>query len=125
MERNYDVGGMIRHIRNNSKLSVDEISEKLKELGYEKVSKSTIYGYENRVAMPNADVFLDICVICGCENPMKYWDKEQLALSTDEKNLVKKYRELDEETQSDIIADITRKYDRIMDRKKENITKTA
>lgn len=120
MSKNFDIGHTLRHLRNESGFKIKEVVEKLNDLGIENVKDKTLYNYETGFTTPNADVFLELCVIYGCDNPLAWWNKEHPMLSADEKDLVKKYRVLDHEAQSDIVADVTRKYDRIIEKEKES-----
>lgn len=118
MSKNFDIGHTLRHLRMDSGIKIKDAVKKLKEARVENVGEKTLYNYEIGYSNPNADVFLELCVIYGCSNPLKWYDKDSLTLSEEERKFVKEYRLLDIDTKNDIAADVTRKYDRIMDKKK-------
>ena len=99
MSKNFDIGHTLRHLRDKSGLSVKDVAEKLEKLAIDNVKDKTIYNYEVGRTMPNADVFLELCVIYGCENPLKWWNQDNPVLDTDEKDIVNKYRKLPRDTQ--------------------------
>ena len=96
----------MRHIRKKAHVSVEDLSNRLKDMGYAKVSKQTLYGYENKVSMPNADVFLDICYICNCQNPLTYWKEIYDAENNEEEQaIIDAYRKL-KPSQKDMVLNL-------------------
>lgn len=88
-----DISGAMRNMRTSAGLSVDELTKKLQDRGF-KISAKTIYGYENGVSMPNADLFLEMCKICHTEVLIKA--RDSMILSNDELQLVDLYRKTDD-----------------------------
>lgn len=52
----------LRDKRTCKKLSVEQVSAKLKEMGFS-VAPKTLYGYEKGVSMPNVPIFIALCDI--------------------------------------------------------------
>ena len=61
---------LLKQLRSASGLSGRDVARKLALYGIS-LSEKTLYGYENGVSMPNADVFLALCSIYDCEG--KHW----------------------------------------------------
>ena len=53
---------LLRDKRTCKKLSVEQVSAKLKEMGFS-VAPKTLYGYEKGVSMPNVPIFIALCDI--------------------------------------------------------------
>ena len=56
------ISSTLRKLRENKRLSVKEVQEKLLELGIP-VAIKTIYGWESGKRLPDADTFLTLCDI--------------------------------------------------------------
>lgn len=65
------IAGMLKELREHSKMSGSAVTDKLKEYGFN-ISDKTLYGYEKGVSMPNADMFVSLCFIYNCTNPIEY-----------------------------------------------------
>lgn len=53
---------LLRDKRICKKLSVEQVSAKLKDMGFS-VAPKTLYGYEKGVSMPNVPIFIALCDI--------------------------------------------------------------
>lgn len=56
------ISSTLRKLRENKRLTVKEVQEKLFELGIS-VATKTIYGWESGKRLPDADTFLTLCDI--------------------------------------------------------------
>lgn len=63
--KKYDIHNILKKLRIDNNLSVDSVSEKLKKYNIN-IKPKTIYNYENKISMPNADIFLALCEIYNC-----------------------------------------------------------
>ena len=96
--KKFDVPKLVNQIRVAGNVSIKECSQKLQEMGFEKVSEKTLYGYERGSSRINADVFLAICQICGCSNPLTFGDVEP----AEKDEIWSAYSDLTPETQTAI-----------------------
>lgn len=88
----------LREYRKKMGLSVDDVSAFLNDQGYEIAARS-VYGYENGSRMPNADVFLSLCVLYGCTDILFEfgYSSKKMPISqntADEQAVLDKYNEL-------------------------------
>lgn len=93
-----NISTKLREFRKMMGLSVEEVSAYLKEQGYDIAARS-VYGYENGSRMPNADVFLCLCVLYGCTDILfefGYSTKKmhQNSNTSEEQEILDKYNEL-------------------------------
>ena len=95
---NPDLGSRLRECRKSSHLSVNYVAECLeKDYGIH-YSPKTIYSWENGQNQPSADTLLILCKIYGVSDILETLGYEKtgsevpLLLSSDEKELIKKYR---------------------------------
>lgn len=95
MEKN-NIGDMLKQQRKTSGLSADQVVSCLKEYGIA-IKAKTLYGYENHISMPNADVFIALCKIYNCNGIMDFFpDAADDTLFTNrEWEILEKYRTLD------------------------------
>lgn len=49
------------------------VTEMLKTYGFN-ISEKTLYGYESGLSMPNADIFIALCKVYECRNPMALFE---------------------------------------------------
>lgn len=88
----------LREYRKKMGLSVEDVSVFLNEQGYEIAARS-VYGYENGSRMPNADVFLSLCMLYGCTDVLFEfgYSAKRMPISqntADEQAVLDKYNEL-------------------------------
>lgn len=93
------IGAFLRQMRKTSGMTADEVSESLLKDGFE-ISNKTLYKYETSKNMPNADVFLALCKVYQCDNPMEILGGSTITPA--ENNLVRKFRLLSPRTQETI-----------------------
>lgn len=67
-----NIGDILKQQRKTSGLSADHVVGCLKEYGIE-IKAKTLYGYENHISMPNADVFIALCKIYNCNSIMDFF----------------------------------------------------
>ena len=84
-----EISEVLKKIRKASGVTVAE-AVKILERDYSiKISAKTLYGYESGLSMPNADVFVALCKIYDCDNPL--FISEHQSLRPDESNLLSNY----------------------------------
>lgn len=93
-----NISNKLKEMRKKSGFSVDDVCEYLKECGFE-ISPKTMYSYESGYRMPNADVFLALCVHYGCIDVLfdfGYSTKRMYpsSVSSEEQEILDKYNEL-------------------------------
>lgn len=103
----YDVGEVLKKCRNNSKMSVKQISDILTQKGY-KASESTIYSWENGNSQPTPGALLIMCQEYGVSDILStfgydgYNDDGSIQLNLQEIELIEKYRTLDQRGQATV-----------------------
>lgn len=88
----YNISSVLKQLRKTSQQTAVDVIEKLKEYQID-ISAKTLYGYENGISMPNADVFVALCQIYNCDNPMNVFGNS--GIEPNELMLLEKYRSLD------------------------------
>lgn len=88
----HSIANFLKQLRKTSGLSANEVVVLLKDYGIE-ISAKTLYGYESGLSMLNANVFVALCRIYKCDNPMEIFGTP--SISSSEIELVEKYRSLD------------------------------
>lgn len=87
-----NIAALLKQLRKTSKYSANEVVAQLKKYDID-ISSKTLYGYESGLSMPNANVFVALCEIYECDNPMNI-SSNPPPDSADWK-LLKKYNSLD------------------------------
>lgn len=87
------ISNLLKQLRKTSGLAANEVAEKLKKYNVD-ISYRTLYGYESGLSMPNADVFVALCRIYKCDNPMDIFGG--FSLNPSETDMIEKYRDLDD-----------------------------
>ena len=100
----------LKQLRKTSGLSANEVVSQLKKYGVE-ISSKTLYGYENDASMPNANVFVALCRIYKCDNPMNVFGSP--SMSSSEVEHIKKYRSLDSYGQETVDTILEREITRV------------
>lgn len=90
----HSIASVLKLLRKSSKLSAENTVVELDKYGI-KISVKTLYGYESGLSMPNANVFVALCKIYKCDNPMIYFGVNA-NINHEEIAHIKKYRALDE-----------------------------
>ncbi len=88
----YNIASILKQLRKTSRLSAKETAKQLQEYGIN-ISSKTIYGYESGLSMPNANVFVALCKIYRCDNPMNMF--ETTSYTPEEITFLKDFRQLD------------------------------
>lgn len=89
----YNIATVLKQLRKTSKLSANEVIEYLKEDNID-ISSKTLYGYESGLSMPNANVFVALCKIYKCDNPLDIFGNT--SINPYEFSIIEQYRALDE-----------------------------
>lgn len=89
----HKIAVFLKQLRKTFGYSANEVVCRLKEYNIN-ISAKTLYGYESGLSMLNADVFVALCDIYKCDNPMDLFSTPSLK-ATDYK-LVEKYQSLDD-----------------------------
>lgn len=95
MERK--TGTILKELRKNSNLSVQDVLTKLRAFG-EEIQAPTLYAYENNTRAASADMLLALCQIYDCNNILETFSgvKPDYSIpSDDEWIVIEKYRQLD------------------------------
>lgn len=87
------IASFLKQLRKTSGYSVAQVIDKLKPYNID-ISSKTLYGYESGLSMLNADVFVALCKIYKCENPMDIFATP--SFNSNEISIIEKYRALDE-----------------------------
>lgn len=96
---NYNnIGDMLRNYRIKNAMSVAQVTDELEKKFYIRISRKTLYAWENNQNQPSASCFLALCEIYNIENVLKtfgYESKKEstpLILNHEERELIIKYR---------------------------------
>ena len=102
---------ILKNARNSAGLSVKEATAKLHECGLD-ISPKTLYGWEGGYRQPDADVFLILCKIYGIHSFRQISDEitPKEKMSSDETDIIKKYRLLDERGKAAVQETVNREY---------------
>lgn len=87
-----NISNVLKQLRKTSGASATDVVTRLKNYSIE-ISAKTLYGYESGLSMPNADVFVALCRIYNCDNPMDILGNS--SIDPTDVNLLKKYHDLD------------------------------
>lgn len=104
------ISTFLKQLRKTSGLSANDVVKKLQDHGID-ISPKTLYGYESGISMLNADVFVSLCRIYKCDNPMDLFGT--LALSASEHSLIENYRNLDDFGRKTVDISLSREAERI------------
>lgn len=116
-------GTTLRALRENSKKSVKEVIEELKEYNIF-ITDKTLYSYENNKRTANVDMFLALCKIYKCNNVMEVFSDtvDDVLFTNEEWNIIEKYRTLDEHGKEMVDFTLTKEWERSLSiQKTENI----
>lgn len=64
----FQIGSILRSLREKSGLSAKEVSEVLNKTYNIKMEHGTLYNYEKGRSSPDIDRFLSLCIIYGCKD---------------------------------------------------------
>lgn len=93
------IGVFLRQMRKTSGMSAGDVASALEKDGFD-ISHKTLYGYEKSANMPNADIFLALCKVYQCDNPMEILGNS--TITPEENNLIRKYRKFSPQKQETI-----------------------
>lgn len=108
---NNNISALLKQLRKTSSYSANEVVEQLKKYNIE-ISAKTLYGYESGLSMLNADVFVALCKIYNCDNPMDIFGKPSFDVT--EIKLLEKYRVLDSHGKEMVDFTLDKEYERII-----------
>ncbi len=95
--KNPNIAAMLKYYRKLNQLSVNEVSDILKE-HHNDAAPKTIYGWESGHTQPDADTLMFLCELYHIENILETFGYQKtsantnLILSEKEKNLILQYR---------------------------------
>ena len=104
-----NIAMLLKQLRKTSSYSVNEVIGKLKSYNID-ISAKTLYGYEGGTSMPNADMFVALCRIYNCDNPIDFLNGS--SLRTDEQRIIEKYRDLDDHGREMVDFTLEKEYER-------------
>lgn len=107
-----DVSNLLKSKRKDLGLSVKYVVEQLSLNGID-ISDKTFYGWESGHRQPDADTFLALCRIYGINSFPDVCLQSNNPFSDLEKELIKKYRTLDEYGKEAVSAIIDIEYHRV------------
>ena len=87
------IADILKQLRKASGMTTAETTKELVEYGFT-ISPKTLSGYESSLSTPNADMFMALCQVYGCDNPMRFFTGNPL--EEDEQILLSKYSFLDD-----------------------------
>lgn len=110
------LGTTLKHLRNQSEISVKEVSKFLCNKGH-KASVQTIYSWENNNSQPSPDAFLDLCSLYKVHNILDTFGYQSktgscLPILSSEETHIKKYRALDEHGKKTVDFILDSEYER-------------
>lgn len=112
MLTNVNISAVLKQLRKTSGYVAKDVREKLTHYGIE-ISEKTLYGYESGLSMPNADVFVALCDIYNCDNPLDIFS--QSGITAEEMGRINQYRALDHYGQDTVTAVLDCEYTRCKD----------
>jgi len=74
MKNDYNIPAILKQMRKSSGLKAKDVVSRLAALGFV-ISDKTLYGYESGISMINADMFVALCKIYKCDNPLEVFRK--------------------------------------------------
>ena len=111
---NKKISVILKNARSSAGLSVKEVVTQLQNFGID-ISPKTLYGWEGGHRQPDADIFLILCKIYGIRS-LKQFDNQEIStqdvdlLSSDETDIIKKYRLLDDRGKTTVRETVNREY---------------
>ncbi len=117
------IANFLKQLRKTSGLSVDEVIKGLQKYNIT-ISAKTLYGYEGGTSMLNADVFVALCRIYKCDNPMDLFGNT--SIKPYEVNIIEKYRALDPHGKEMVDFTLQKEWERsVNDTEKSNVVTMA
>ena len=117
------VSSLIKSKRKELDYSVKDVVSKLSKRGID-VSEKTVYGWESGHRQPDADTFLILCDIYHITNLSDEISssEENEIISTNEQEVIKKYRALDEHGKMLVNNVLDLEYKRVTSQKSNGVT---
>ena len=117
------VSSLIKSKRKELDYSVKDVVSKLSKRGID-VSEKTVYGWESGHRQPDADTFLILCDIYQITNLSDEISssEENEIISTNEQEVIKKYRALDEHGKMLVNNVLDLEYKRVTSQKSNEVT---
>lgn len=117
------VSSLIKSKRKELNYSVKDVVSKLSKRGID-VSEKTVYGWESGHRQPDADTFLILCDIYQIANLSHEISssEENEIISTNEQEVIKKYRALDEHGKMLVDNVLNLEYKRVTSHKSNEVT---
>lgn len=108
------IGNKLKELREQNNLTRKEAADKLRHIGID-ISDKTLYGYESGRNSANADMFLALCKVYGCQNIMStfYDSVDDVLFTNKEWKHIEKYRKLDDYGRETIDIALDRESDRV------------
>lgn len=94
----YNIGIILRNYRKKNRMSIIQVINKLEKNYQIKISKKTLYAWENNQNQPSASCFLALCEIYNITNVIKEFGYESrkepvpLILNSEEREIIIRYR---------------------------------
>lgn len=120
------LGDKLKELRKSKNLTAEDVSVKLKEMGYE-IAGKTLSGYENGIRMPNADIFMALMSIYKCKDILgtfSFVEATYSIPSDEEWDVIEKFRTLDKQGKETVNYILDREYKLAEQIKKWNTTTT-
>lgn len=97
----FKISAGLKQLRKSLGYTAKYVTEMLKRYGIE-ISEKTLYGYESGISMPNADIFIALCIVYECKNPMTFVFEDE-TLSDADQDLLDLSYQLNEEGQEKLL----------------------
>ncbi len=117
----YNIASVLKQLRKTSNYSAVEVIKRLKKYEID-ISAKTLYGYESGLSMPNANVFVALCKIYKCDNPLDLFSNA--SISPSEHSIIEKYRSLDRHGKKMVDFTLQEEWERSI-KEKETTSKVA
>ena len=103
------IAAFLKQLRKTSGKTAKEVVQELANFGVD-ISDKTLSGYENEISTPNADVFMVLCAVYHCENPMEVMMPEYS--SVENRDFLYKFSMLDTHGKKVVTMVLSEEYDR-------------
>jgi hypothetical protein len=85
------VMNQLKILRQDSEITVNEVSEYIEKALGEKISPKTIYGWESGMAKPTIPVFMCMCMCYKISNPLTLFTQNDNGEAFEQERLYKAY----------------------------------
>lgn len=122
MINSINISSALKQLRKTSGYSAKDVTSTLSTYGID-ISEKTLYGYESGISMPNADIFVVLCMIYKCDNPLDAFGGS--GITDEEFLLIKRYRALDERGKSAVLNALNHEYESRPGKESQALAKEA